>query len=280
MADTPIFHYTTVESLALILKTRRLRFTRLDGVDDLREAQSHVGINFGRYFFVSCWTKDDKESIPLWNMYGQGMAGVRLQLPQYPFNHLPLEPDPNRPEIECVGTPSISAPLRLHEIFGETYLVATQFQNLENFAGPVQYVPNVEDQYKQSITREVTEDGKVYVSIEDVFSLPRYKSVEWQFQSEYRFCLYVLPIPPQMHANESYGERCGRVNQAFLNGIDPGINYFDIELSPEALDRLTVRTGPLCSPGTRVCIESLLASFAPNASIEVSSLAGNMRGGK
>jgi hypothetical protein len=34
-----IYHYTSTEALALILKTKKLRFTRLDGVDDLKEAQ-------------------------------------------------------------------------------------------------------------------------------------------------------------------------------------------------------------------------------------------------
>ena len=80
-----IFHYTNLDSLALILKTRNIRFTRMDRVDDIREAQNHLGIDFGKYFFVSCWTTDAKESIPQWNMYSDQMRGVRIELPTYPF---------------------------------------------------------------------------------------------------------------------------------------------------------------------------------------------------
>ncbi|MCV5372328.1 hypothetical protein OFD18_29525, partial [Escherichia coli] len=70
-----IFHYTSIASLALILKSNKIRFSRLDGVDDILEAQTHVGINFGQYFFVSCWTKTKEESIPQWHMYGNDMKG-------------------------------------------------------------------------------------------------------------------------------------------------------------------------------------------------------------
>ena len=35
-----LYHYTTVESLALILKNRTLRLNPLDKMDDLQEAQS------------------------------------------------------------------------------------------------------------------------------------------------------------------------------------------------------------------------------------------------
>ena len=45
-----IYHYTSIESLALILKTQKIRFTRLDRVDDVREAQEHCGINFVNIF--------------------------------------------------------------------------------------------------------------------------------------------------------------------------------------------------------------------------------------
>ena len=38
-----------------------------------------------KYFFASCWTSDINESIPMWEMYGDKMAGVRIGLPENPF---------------------------------------------------------------------------------------------------------------------------------------------------------------------------------------------------
>ena len=41
--------------------------------------------NFGRFYYVSCWNKSSRESIPLWTMYSQDMTGVRIELPEFPF---------------------------------------------------------------------------------------------------------------------------------------------------------------------------------------------------
>jgi hypothetical protein len=75
-----IHHYTSVDSLAAILASRKMRFSRLDRVDDLRESQTHHAIEFGQYFFASCWTEDGTESIPQWEMYADKKTGVRISL--------------------------------------------------------------------------------------------------------------------------------------------------------------------------------------------------------
>ena len=67
-----IYHYTTIDTLALILKHCTIRFNRLDKVDDLEEAMYGSGeqnINLGKYTFVSCWTKDQDENVfwPKWH---------------------------------------------------------------------------------------------------------------------------------------------------------------------------------------------------------------------
>lgn len=73
------FHYTSIDSLALILKNRTLRFTRLDRVDDLEEARVEQNrYDLSKFIFVSCWTENGEESIPLWKMYSGGAGGVRI----------------------------------------------------------------------------------------------------------------------------------------------------------------------------------------------------------
>jgi len=77
-----IHHYTSIENLALILKNKTIRFTRLDKVDDSEEAGlSCKNIQLSYYTFVSCWTDSEEESIPLWKMYaGKEMHGIRIEL--------------------------------------------------------------------------------------------------------------------------------------------------------------------------------------------------------
>ena len=53
-----IYHYTSLESLACILESRCLRFTRLDFVDDPKEYSfTKDGFNPAKYVYVSCWTE-------------------------------------------------------------------------------------------------------------------------------------------------------------------------------------------------------------------------------
>ena len=84
-----IHHYTSINTLALILETKKIRFTRLDCFDDMLEAKNIQDINFGNQLFASCWTKAE-ESIPQWYMYGVQLSGVRLSFFSDDFNVVPL----------------------------------------------------------------------------------------------------------------------------------------------------------------------------------------------
>lgn len=87
MTEDLIHHYTNINTLALILKNKTIRFNRLDKLDDISEEESFNVLKISKYFFVSCWTYDHEESIPQWNMYTEKMAGVRITLPQNFFNY-------------------------------------------------------------------------------------------------------------------------------------------------------------------------------------------------
>ena len=93
-----IHHYTSIETLALILKYKTIRFNRLDRVDDMEESMYGSGptkIKLGQYVFVSCWTKDDLENISLWKMYKRQLASrsAARELNQIPhFENLHFVP--------------------------------------------------------------------------------------------------------------------------------------------------------------------------------------------
>ena len=82
-----IYHYTSIQTLALILRNKKIRFNRLDKVDDMEESIYGSGPNrtkLGIYAFVSCWTKSEKENPALWKMYTD-YKGVRIGLDAMPF---------------------------------------------------------------------------------------------------------------------------------------------------------------------------------------------------
>lgn len=274
-----IYHYTSIESLALILSSQKIRFTRLDKVDDIREAQSHSGIEFGKYIFISCWTLQSEESIPQWHMYSRGMEGVRIELPIYPFNLTRLTPPPHWINIDSQG--ELFSPLSLQEMYGDTYWVVPLFLGKNQFAGPVVYTDDIESKYKESISVTTVEPGKQSVSIHQPLKLTRLKRSEWTFQKEFRFSLFIAPslrLPPEGPGSDGYPEAIADfLPHALLTGIDPGIQHFDLQMSSDIFQKLTVRTGPLCSPGSKIIVESLLSTYAPNALLETSALSGTIR---
>ena len=80
-----LYHYTSIENLALILKNRTIRLNTLDKMDDLQEQKTRDVQNFGKFFFVSSWTSLESESIPMWKMYTCPSSGVRIKLAKNPF---------------------------------------------------------------------------------------------------------------------------------------------------------------------------------------------------
>ena len=84
MADY-LYHYTSIENLALILKNKTIKFNNLQNVDDPEEAETEDIETAGRHCLVSCWTDKEEDIIPMWSMYTPNMRGVRIKMRKYPF---------------------------------------------------------------------------------------------------------------------------------------------------------------------------------------------------
>jgi len=75
-----LYHYTSIENLALILENRSLRFSHADKINDLDEVVISDVPEIKMSVFFSCWTAKKQESIPLWALYASKMKGVRIEL--------------------------------------------------------------------------------------------------------------------------------------------------------------------------------------------------------
>ena len=78
--DKILYKYTTLESLALILRSKKIRLNPLTVMDDLQEAQSSDEIEYGKYVFISSWMDQPLESIAMWKLYSNMYSGVRIGL--------------------------------------------------------------------------------------------------------------------------------------------------------------------------------------------------------
>ena len=84
-----LYHYTSIETLALIMSKRCIRFNCLKFVDDPEENVSSDIKQSGKLCLVSCWTDMVEDSLPMWNMYTPKMRGVKLKMKSYPFKEYP-----------------------------------------------------------------------------------------------------------------------------------------------------------------------------------------------
>lgn len=280
MQTERIFHYTSVDSFEAILKSQKIRFTRIDRFDDVMEAQTHGGVGFGKYFFASSWTQDASESIPQWNMYGGRNEGVRIELPVKPFRRVRLEAIPGfviAPNFECIS------PLSTMELFGNSYFVVPQMAyNDKFFQGPVEYVPDVASRWAKAVSRTPDYSGRRTPSlrIDRLWDLVRLKSETWSFQREYRFFLFAMPLVPHFEPDGikmPTPEQMGAASDHMQLNVDPVATYIDVSLDPAALDELVVRTGPLITEANRRRIEALLRTFAPKAKMVPSALENTIR---
>jgi hypothetical protein len=273
-----IYHYTSIETLALILESQVLRFNRLDRVRDLSEARTSAGIHFGQVFFVSCWTAEETESIPLWEMSGDRCCGVRVGLPSYPFAEYELDPPP---EWNFTKGGRLVSPIPLGEIFAGSHLIVTQFLNRREFGGSVRYVDDVQAEYDSAVSWQPLPGNSVKLKVLDPFGLARLKGSAWRFEAEHRFVLLILPgipIPSEGPGCPKYAsDIANHIVTCLRSGKGPNLDHFDVRLARDAIDRMVVTLGPCVTTGNALVVQSLLEQYAPAARILKSSLAGSIR---
>lgn len=265
-----LYHYTTVESLALILKNKTLRLNPLNKMDDLQEAQSDTVQNYGQCVFVSSWTDMKEESIPMWKMYSSMDAGVRISMAPDPFQIFDLTTnsfrDPTDEEwqnrqMSKAFYPVIDIPESVKHYICPNSILGKQLCEVEYTDDPSKLVPSIEQ----------IEGGKCHV---DIGKMGRYKHKQWSFQREYRYKLITTPfsLPVSIDA-------WNLVVSAMVQygGMKSPVDYIDLHLAENKLSDMVITTSPCISEANRIIIESLVQSYCPNAKIEKSALAGLVR---
>jgi hypothetical protein len=279
-----IHHYTDISTFASILKNRTIRFNRLDRVDDITEGEAFTQIRLEKFFFVSCWTYDDIESLPQWNMYTTNMSGVRITLPRRMFDYKPLVvPYHLAGTLEQHGV--LVSPIPFEKIFGDKFLIPPMFLDEHHFGRIVRYCSDYAAQKNEAI--KVNDDGtSIHTQIKDPTGIAALKSPDWEFQKEFRFVLLIFPsfMPKSVDGFiQLLNHIPNIVTESLQQGTGPDLEYFDISLDQSTLDNMKITAGPLCTEGEYTIIEALLAKYAPSVPSEVltkSKFTGTIRKAK
>ncbi len=256
-----LHHYTSIETLALILKNGQIRFNRLDKVNDLMEAEKHGDFYLSKLIYVSCWTYSNKESIPLWNIYSK-MKGVKITLPTDPFSYQFLAPtnaDPAKLEKE---PKSFFSP---QEFVTENYFIDPSiFYQKERFIRKIEYMSDEKFHHRRNTM--VNLSRKDYAKSMAAFSeLAGYKTERWHFEQEIRYIIGIIPTQWVKNIDNLDTQ------------LDHDKHYFDIPLDHNKLDNIIVTLGPHASEGAEIIVEDLLKKYTKNGQWHDSDLKYKIR---
>ena len=266
-----LYHYTSIETLALILKYHTISFNSLEKMDDLQEQQTADIKNIGQFCYISSWTDDSTESIPMWNMYASLNLGVRIKLRKNPFKVYDntaetLSKVTNAQVTDNSSGKPFQTTIPLAEMFSKGFISIQAVNN--QLLSKVEYTDDTEKLYP----RILKEEGEGFSLA--LGKLGKYKNLHWAFQREWRYILNILPLDLNQPVKKSMID-----SQIMANKIKLGIEkqpfpHYDMVISDEAFEAMEITLSPRISGGSRIIVQTLLEKYNPSATLSESSLVG------
>lgn len=267
-----LYHYTSIDSLLLILKNKTLAFNSLQNVDDLEEADSKDIKQIGKICYVSCWTYNEEESIPMWKMYSSDMSGVRIGLKEFPFKRYKYT------EGEYFFSEECESFINYERIYQENKVCITADSPL---LVKVMYTDDENKLYPEikNIINEIERDENgniINVSEINKYSfkdLGKYKRKNWAFQEEIRYIINMGPYSMQeLKSCKSYSEQQELIMRLENIKIEAPYKRYYLELSDEALEKIEILLGPKMKPEQEEMVNLIVEKYCPNAKIIKSKL--------
>jgi len=239
-----IYHYTSIDTLSLILKHKKIKFNRLDFVNDPLEGFSSNFLDSQKLAYVSCFTKRKDDSIPMWAMYTEKFKGIRIGFPQNIFGEV---------EQERSG-------LKIRKLDREILDIESSF-----LAGPEDIV------YKKSI-EEI--DHKIFREFNNPtarekdkgisfnpYKIGKFKLQDWEFEQECRFLILNIDFKFVTGINSEFFTK-------HKEEIDSKLNSSPTELyvpfKESILSEVEILMGPKTTEADRIIVEALVAKYAPS----------------
>ena len=259
-----LYKYMTLESLALILKSRKLRLNPLRKMDDMQEVETADEFQYANYVFISSWMDQPKEVIPMWKLYSTTYNGIRLGMKENPFKKYILTKSDFEKHLSdtTVAGESMDTVVPIEQYFNDGYIILNpQFDKILN---DVVYTDD------ENLLKPVS--VKAQGDKFDVFTgqVGKYKSTYWQFQNEKRYILRFIPINGLDKVNSP--QISTFVYNKLKSNDNDFLDYFDLTLDDEAFNSMEVTMSPQFTEGNRILLELLKEKYNPNMIIQESAL--------
>ena len=269
-----LYHYTSIESLALILKNKTIRLNPLDKMDDLQEQKTADVENLGKFVFVSSWTAEKTESIPMWKMYTSPVAGVRIRLPRNPFLRHGTKTEDILKVMPGVTMQDSTPNGQIDTFLDISKLMEGGYFSHNAWDGQILH--------KITYTNDTAKlEPKVYhldgTTIHlNLGKLGKHKNLHWEFQKEWRYIMMFMSmnfkVPP-----EEMAHLASISASKMVKGIEkPPFRYYDLDIDPKLFADMEITCSPQMSVGNRVLLESLVEKYNPSAKIVESELLGKI----
>lgn len=275
-----LYHYTSIDSLALILKNKTIRFTRLDLLDDLEENIKSSGVNIGNYSFASCWTYDKEESIPLWKMYTDNGLGVRISLESDMFKNYE---NPESLMISGIRFSTKNSPLSitktpLKDFINPDFIVLpiTPDEINTHLFKQVEYVDNVLEATHNCVTIARGTDNYSRIFIHHPL-IGRYKNKRWAFQKEVRFIILIFPGKKFTNSESFPREFDQWLFDVWSKNIPNTITHYDMYLKDDIFNTMEITLSPSIPASQQIIVDALVSKYAPKVSITTSILNSSVR---
>lgn len=254
-----LYHYTSIETLALILSGRKIKFNNLLNVDDPDEAETADLGKFGRYCLVSCWTDVVDDVLPMWNMYTPDMRGVRIGMRELPFKQYIYK------KGSYGFTEDTETYINMEKVYKDekAFIIAKSPEIVK-----VKYTYD-EDKLNPKIRVVTSEDGVVNTSI-SFKPIGKYKKEYWQFQQEWRYKIMAMPYSiKRLHALKTPKEVEDLIDYISDETTKPAYDEFFLDLADDAFENMEILLGPKTSEAEKIIIRALVDKYCPNENVVI-----------
>lgn len=264
-----LYYYTDVDTLALILKNHTIRLNSLDKMDDKQEQMSTDLQNFGKFVFVSCWTEEQIESIPMWRMYTPKGKGVRLKLRSNPFvaydvDVLNFAKNIGAQSVQGSGQLDFKLIVPTEKLLDKNYAVSNYTHNSQ--------LLNIEYTNDNNLLNPdvmyTTEEG----TIVELGKLGKYKNLYWKFQKEWRYRLLIFPISINRYLQRNYSELIKFVSEAQKGISALPFDYYDLVIRDECFEDMSIMLAPDITESSKTFVNLLVQEYNPSCELISSDL--------
>ena len=269
-----LYHYTSIEELALILKYRAIKLNSLTQMDDLQENMTADVKDIGRFVFISAWTSEEAESIPMWMMYSEPEAGVRIKLKKNPFvyHSTKLRDLANVPGLKLPEDADMDqvlptfldlAWLMKHKCYSFQALDGDILEEIIYTDDSTKLEPKVSVMFGDRRTIRMGPVGK-------------YKSTYWAFQKEYRYMMNFMSMDFSVGEREMDKIFNENVERMLEGQQEPPFKHFYLDIDPEAFEEMEILLSPQLTLGNRLLLEAIVEKYNPKAKLVESVLLGKI----